>query len=141
MICYIGKEKKYVFADLRKFLSPKITLKIGSANRKSAKCHICGGSANLTNYFNLQICGICDLRNLFAYHPPLLAVYSYFTYQFTLYFTHWRQIVQGSKRPVQGLWPNPTLCTTTNMAVYLTGRVVGGTGLTGCVFLQASVLR
>jgi hypothetical protein len=27
------------------------------ANRKSAKCFICGRSANLTNFFSLQICG------------------------------------------------------------------------------------
>jgi hypothetical protein len=31
--------------------------KIGSANRKSANGHICGRSANLTNYLCLQICG------------------------------------------------------------------------------------
>ncbi len=36
--------------------------KIGYANRKSAKCHICGRSAKLTNYFSLQICIFCDLR-------------------------------------------------------------------------------
>jgi hypothetical protein len=27
----------------------------------SAKCHICGRSANLTNYLSLQICGIVEL--------------------------------------------------------------------------------
>jgi len=34
----------------------QITKKIGSA-----KCHICGRSANLTNYLSLQICGIVEL--------------------------------------------------------------------------------
>jgi hypothetical protein len=37
--------------------SPHITKLIGSANRKSAKCHICGRSASLTNYLTPQICG------------------------------------------------------------------------------------
>ncbi len=37
-------------------LSPQITKKIGSANRKSAKCHSCGRSA-ITNFFSPQICG------------------------------------------------------------------------------------
>jgi hypothetical protein len=31
--------------------------KVGSANRKSANCHICRSSANLTNYLGPQICG------------------------------------------------------------------------------------
>ncbi len=39
--------------------------KIGSANRKYAKCHIFGTPANLR---------ICDLRKLFADRPPLLAL-------------------------------------------------------------------
>ncbi len=55
-------------------LNPKITKKIGPANRKSAKCYICGRSANL-KFLGPQICGfaICGtyLRNLFADRPPL----------------------------------------------------------------------
>jgi hypothetical protein len=43
---------------------------IWSANRKSAKCHICGRSANLTNYLSLKF-AIFDLRNLFADCPSL----------------------------------------------------------------------
>jgi len=42
-----------VFAEV---ISPKITKKIGSDNRKSAKCHICERSANISNYLSLQIC-------------------------------------------------------------------------------------
>ncbi len=42
---------------LWKFLNCKLQKKIGSANRKSANCHIWGWSANLTNYLSLQICG------------------------------------------------------------------------------------
>jgi hypothetical protein len=38
----ICKEKKYVFANLGKFVSPEITKNIGSANRKFAKYPICG---------------------------------------------------------------------------------------------------
>ncbi len=38
--------------------SPKITKKIGSSNSKSAKCHICEKSANLTKCkFTELICG------------------------------------------------------------------------------------
>jgi hypothetical protein len=40
---------------LGEVLSPQITKKIWSANRKSAKSHICGRPANLTNYLNPQI--------------------------------------------------------------------------------------
>jgi hypothetical protein len=40
-------------------LSPQLTTKNGSANRKSAKCNICGRSANLANYLSPQI---ADLR-------------------------------------------------------------------------------
>ncbi len=45
------------------------------SNRKFAKCHICGRSANLTSYSaNLRI---CDLRNLFADRPPLQKIKHY----------------------------------------------------------------
>jgi hypothetical protein len=44
------------FAEL---LNPQIT-KTGSVNRKYAKCHICGRSANLTNYLSPQICGFAS---------------------------------------------------------------------------------
>jgi hypothetical protein len=41
--------------------------KIGPANRKFAKCYICGRSANLTNYLSAQVCGcVIFLRNLFG---------------------------------------------------------------------------
>jgi hypothetical protein len=33
--------------------------------------HICGGSANVTNFARQQICG-CDLRNLFVDYPHLV---------------------------------------------------------------------
>ncbi len=54
----------------------QITKIIGSANRKSAECHICGRSANLTNYLTTQICGFARLQNLFADCPPMLVVHS-----------------------------------------------------------------
>ncbi len=57
-------EKVCVFGFAEVF-TPQITKKILSPNRKSAKCHICGRSANLTN---LRICG---LWNLFADRPAL----------------------------------------------------------------------
>ncbi len=47
----------YVFADLRKFKSANHK----SANRQSAKCHICGRSANLT-IFLVLICEPPALR-------------------------------------------------------------------------------
>ncbi len=63
IICYICEEKQYVFISrLAEALSPQITQKIRSANRKSPKCHICGRSANLRS---------CDLWNLFSNHSPL----------------------------------------------------------------------
>jgi hypothetical protein len=55
MLCHICKEKKYVLAEVS---SPRITEKIGSKDRKSAKCHICRRSENLTNYLSPQICGL-----------------------------------------------------------------------------------
>ncbi len=69
--CCICNEKKYVFADLRKFKSANHK-KIWSANRKSAKCHICGMSANLTNYLSPQICefSICGTYLRTAYLWP-----------------------------------------------------------------------
>jgi hypothetical protein len=45
--------------------NPQITKKIGSANHKTVKRHICGRFTNITNYLSLQICGFAD-------HPPLL---------------------------------------------------------------------
>jgi hypothetical protein len=47
----------YAFAD------PQITKKTEPTNRKSAKCHICGRSANLTNYLSPQICGLAICGN------------------------------------------------------------------------------
>ncbi len=53
--------KKEMYAEV---LSPQIAKKIGSANRKSAKCHICDWFANLKNYISPHFCGF--LRFLFA---------------------------------------------------------------------------
>ncbi len=58
--------------------------KIWSENSKSAMCHICGRSANVTNYLSSQICGIaiCEPtafayssleKMLFSASPPLPA--------------------------------------------------------------------
>jgi ribosomal protein S14 len=47
---------------LRKLNVRKSQKKNGSANRKSAKCLICGRSANITNYWSPEICrfAICE---------------------------------------------------------------------------------
>jgi hypothetical protein len=67
---YICKEKKYVFA---KVLNPQITIKAGSE-----RCHVCGRSANLTNYLRLQICGTATFANVIctsaAMQKPVKAV-------------------------------------------------------------------
>jgi hypothetical protein len=67
-------ENKYVFSDLSKFEIPKKAWAVKSSKRKStnyestnhkkiafvyrstAKCHICGCSAKLSNYLSSQIC-------------------------------------------------------------------------------------
>jgi hypothetical protein len=62
---YICKEKNYVFADVlspQKQLgpqtaNPQIAKNILSASRKSAKCYICGRSANLSKKIVLKFCG------------------------------------------------------------------------------------
>jgi hypothetical protein len=46
---------------------------IGSANRKSAKCHIFGKSANLKNYLSPQICGFAICGTYLVNCPHLLA--------------------------------------------------------------------
>jgi hypothetical protein len=57
MLYSICKEKKYP-----KLFSPQIKKRLGpQANPKSAVCHICGKSANLTNYLSPQICGFAEL--------------------------------------------------------------------------------
>ncbi len=43
---------------------------IGSANRKSAMCHICGKSANPTNYLSHKFADL-QFGNLFADRPLL----------------------------------------------------------------------
>jgi hypothetical protein len=63
----------FLFTDLRK-LSGRKPKKIGSANRKSAKCYICGKSAIYVGKF--QICGFAICEDLFADHPPVLFVES-----------------------------------------------------------------
>jgi hypothetical protein len=49
-----GRRKMYVICGLADILSPQLTTKNGSANRKSAKCNICGRSANLANYLKVH---------------------------------------------------------------------------------------
>ncbi len=72
--CYICKKKKYL--DLRNFRSANHK-KIGSANSKSAKCHICGRSANLTNYLSPQMWGIAICETyLRTTHLPHLRLYT-----------------------------------------------------------------
>ncbi len=71
MICYICKEKNMYLRTCGSFktvkrlgsANSKFThyksanhKKIRSANRKPAKCHICGRSANITNYLGSQDC-------------------------------------------------------------------------------------
>jgi hypothetical protein len=72
--CYICKEKKYL--DLRNFRSGNHK-KNGPANSKSAKCHICGRSANLTSYLSPQMWGItiCETY-LRTTHLPHLRLYT-----------------------------------------------------------------
>jgi hypothetical protein len=45
-------------------VNPLMTKKIGSSNCKSTCCHICGRSANLTNFESRQICKFSDLLSL-----------------------------------------------------------------------------
>jgi hypothetical protein len=49
--------RKVCICGLAEVLGPLATKEIGSANRKHEKCHNCGKSANITNYFSPQICG------------------------------------------------------------------------------------
>ncbi len=95
LIIIICEEKKHAFADLPKFYVRKKAwvrksqiyklqiciwqIKIGSANRKSAKCHICGRSTNLTNYLSppsrgFAICGTY-LRTAHLWHSPSAYLY------------------------------------------------------------------
>jgi hypothetical protein len=46
-----------MYLRLAEVLSLQITKKLESANRISAKCHICGMLANLTNHRSPQISG------------------------------------------------------------------------------------
>ncbi len=62
-----------------KVLSPQMAKRIGFANCKSAKCHICWRSAKLKNYLRPQIYKFCYLRNLFA-DRPLLAICVHFVH-------------------------------------------------------------
>ncbi len=50
--------RSFKSAKVRKYAIPK---KIKSENRRSANCHICGRSANLTNFLSPQILWNCDL--------------------------------------------------------------------------------
>ncbi len=78
IICQRRKKgEKTCICGLAEVLSPQ--KHIGTANRKSAKCHICGRPANLTNCLNSNL-RICDIRNLFADPPPLLNIKSSLSY-------------------------------------------------------------
>ncbi len=71
-ICYICKEKSYVFADLRKFQVRKSQICKGSHLRKVRKSNKLCKSANLR---------ICDLRNLFADRFAIrVAIFYFFRY-------------------------------------------------------------
>jgi hypothetical protein len=56
--------------------------KLTFANPKSAKCHICGRSANLTNYLSPQSCwfAICGPKLFVIWGPPPL-IYVHSTFQ------------------------------------------------------------
>ncbi len=69
LICYICNDEEHVFADLRKFLSPEIAQKIGSANRKSAKGHICVRTENITNYLFPPFCGFANCGTYLRFVP------------------------------------------------------------------------
>ncbi len=56
---YLQGEKVFI-CGLAEFLGPQITKEIRSANRISEMCHICGRSANLTNYKSANL-GFADL--------------------------------------------------------------------------------
>jgi hypothetical protein len=69
--------------------------KSGSENRKSTKSHICGRSANLTNYLSPQIYGISYLRNLLA-DRPLWQFHREPSLTCEAYSTSWRTHVEVS---------------------------------------------
>jgi hypothetical protein len=80
---YIYKENNYAFAEVlspqkiigsanRKSANAPSKIHIWSANRKSAKWHICGMSANLKQNFFRQFAYLRFVRNLFVDRPPLL---------------------------------------------------------------------
>jgi hypothetical protein len=55
---FVRRKNTVCFCGLAKVLSPQTTLDIEAENRKSAKCHICGRSANPTDFrFTELICG------------------------------------------------------------------------------------
>ncbi len=71
---YICKEQEYVFAKRfgsanHKSTNLPIRKKIVSANRKYAKCHICGRSANLRKLFEFPTCGFLRFEELIC-GPP-----------------------------------------------------------------------
>jgi hypothetical protein len=66
IICYFGKEKKYVFSDLRKFSSPQITKKSGSQIRYVPHFRKVRKSNKLFKF--------AKLRNLPADRPPLVVL-------------------------------------------------------------------
>jgi hypothetical protein len=62
-VCQAAKPQIFIINP--QIANPQISTKIlhnFSANRKSAKCHICGMSANLTNYLSQPICGFAICR-------------------------------------------------------------------------------
>jgi hypothetical protein len=62
-VIYVFVRRKVKNLRICKVLSPQKNLglqngkNIGYANRKSANCHICRRSANVTNFVSPQICG------------------------------------------------------------------------------------
>jgi hypothetical protein len=66
IICYFGKEKKYVFSDLRKFSSPQITKKSGSQIRNVPHFRKVRKSNKLLKF--------AKLRNLPADRPSLVVL-------------------------------------------------------------------
>jgi hypothetical protein len=58
------KGERECICVLAEVINPQIK-KIGFANHKSAKSHICGRSSNLKNYLSLHICEFAVRRNYF----------------------------------------------------------------------------
>ncbi len=80
---YFNGEKVFIFKSAKclgtqianlQITNLQITRKIGSVNRKSAKCHICGQILKSNKLFKSANLRICDLWNLFALDLALYTV-------------------------------------------------------------------